>query len=163
VALRCELGALDLEDTAAYIVARIRTAGGNPANIFTEQAVRLIHQYSSGLPRTINVLCDNALLAGFAWDRRPIDANMVLDACRDFDLREPVEPEQVAAVPAPLTLVAANDSTPARHDSASEVDLCIEELLAQVQRMATDTLDGSGFDVRDRPSIVNGSGRRSAQ
>ena len=44
IALRCELKPLDLPDTAAYIASRIRTAGGDPANIFTRQAVTLIHE-----------------------------------------------------------------------------------------------------------------------
>ena len=69
IALRCELKPLNLPDTAAYIASRIRTAGGDPANIFTREAVTLIHEYSRGLPRTISVMCDNALMSGFALDR----------------------------------------------------------------------------------------------
>ena len=87
IALRCELKPLDLPDTAAYIASRIRTAGGDPANIFTRQAVTLIHEYSRGLPRTISVMCDNALMSGFALDQRPVDGDIVLEVCRDFDLR----------------------------------------------------------------------------
>jgi general secretion pathway protein A len=86
IALRCELRPLDLSDTAAYIAARIRTAGGDPANIFTRQAVTLIHEYSHGLPRTISVICDNALTTGFALDQRPVDGHIVLEICQDFDL-----------------------------------------------------------------------------
>jgi len=58
IALRCELKPLDLPDTAAYIASRIRTAGGDPANIFTREAVTVIHEFSHGLPRTISVMCD---------------------------------------------------------------------------------------------------------
>ena len=43
IALRCDLKPLNLQDTAAYIASRIRTAGGNPANIFTREAVMLIY------------------------------------------------------------------------------------------------------------------------
>jgi type II secretory pathway predicted ATPase ExeA len=86
IALRCELKPLDLPDTAAYIASRIRTAGGDPANIFTRQAVTLIHEFSRGLPRTISVMCDNALMSGFALDQRPVDGDLVLEVCRDFDL-----------------------------------------------------------------------------
>jgi general secretion pathway protein A len=85
IALRCDLDSLDLQETAGYIASRIRTAGGNPANTFTQQAVMLIHERSCGLPRTISVICDNALLSGFALDRRPVDASIVLEVCRDFD------------------------------------------------------------------------------
>jgi general secretion pathway protein A len=94
VALRCELKPLDLPDTAAYIASRIRTAGGDPANIFTREAVTLIHEYSRGLPRTISVMCDNALTSGFALDQRPVDGDVVREVIHDFDL-------QAAAAAAP--------------------------------------------------------------
>jgi type II secretory pathway predicted ATPase ExeA len=88
IALRCELKALDLADTAAYIASRIRTAGGDPADIFTREAVTLIHEQSHGLPRTISVICDNALTTGFALGQRPVDGEIVREVCRDFDLHD---------------------------------------------------------------------------
>ena len=86
IALRCELKPLDLPETASYIASRIRTAGGDPANIFTREAVTLIHEHSRGLPRIISVICDNALTSGFALDQRPVDGDVVREVCRDFDL-----------------------------------------------------------------------------
>jgi general secretion pathway protein A len=86
VALRCEVSALDLPDTAAYIVSRIRTAGGNTTKLFTREAVTLIHECSHGIPRVINVMCDNALISGFALKRQPVDRDIVAEVCRDFDL-----------------------------------------------------------------------------
>src|SRR5438874_465031 len=86
IALRCELKPLDLPETAAYIASRIRTAGGDPANIFTREAVTLIYEHSHGLPRIISVICDNALTSGFALDQRPVDGDVVREVCRDFDL-----------------------------------------------------------------------------
>src|SRR6266550_4646817 len=92
VALRCSLRALTLKETAAYIAGRIGVAGGDAANIFTGKAVQLIHRYSRGVPRTISVICDNALVTGFAADERPIDVGTVCEVCRDLDLTIP-EPE----------------------------------------------------------------------
>jgi general secretion pathway protein A len=89
VALRCEISALTLPDTASYIASRIRTAGGNTTKLFTREAVMLIHDVSHGIPRTINVLCDNALINAFALNRQPVDRDIVLDACRDLDLARP--------------------------------------------------------------------------
>ena len=103
IALRCELKPLDLAETAAYIASRIRTAGGDPANIFTREAVTLIHEFSHGLPRTISVMCDNALLSGFALDRRPVDGDIVREVCRDFDLRAPATITPVGPQPVPVT------------------------------------------------------------
>jgi hypothetical protein len=66
--------------------SRIKTAGGDPRRLFTREAVELIHSYSGGIPRTINVVCDNALLAGMAVQRRPVDSDLVQEVCQDFDL-----------------------------------------------------------------------------
>jgi type II secretory pathway predicted ATPase ExeA len=87
VALRCELRPLSLADTASYIASRVRRAGGEPGKLFTREAVTLIHEYSSGVPRTISVLCDNALMSGCTRNQPRIDCRLVHDVCRDFDLR----------------------------------------------------------------------------
>jgi general secretion pathway protein A len=87
VALRCEIAPLNLGETAAYIRWRIRTAGSDAEMPFTREAVSLIHESSRGIPRTINVMCDNALLSGFALGRNPVDRSIVLEVCQDFDLR----------------------------------------------------------------------------
>ena len=85
VALRCDLVPLELHETAAYIAARLDRAGGRSAGIFTREAVEAIHVASGGIPRTISVICDNALISGFAADQRPVGAGIVLDVCRDLD------------------------------------------------------------------------------
>jgi general secretion pathway protein A len=86
VALRCEVAPFELSETAAYIASRIRTAGGAPARLFSREAVSLIHDHSGGIPRTISVICDNALVTGMALERQPVDRAMVLEVCRDFHL-----------------------------------------------------------------------------
>lgn len=87
VALRCEIRPLDLQEAAAYIATRIRTAGGDASRLFTREAVSLIHEYSGGIPRTISVMCDNALVSGMALERQPVDRAIVLEVSRDFDLQ----------------------------------------------------------------------------
>jgi type II secretory pathway predicted ATPase ExeA len=86
VALRCQIAAFELQETGAYITSRIATAGGDSSQLFTREAVRTIHEYSGGIPRTINVICDNALLSGFALGRRTVDSKIVRDVIADFDL-----------------------------------------------------------------------------
>jgi general secretion pathway protein A len=98
VALRCELRPLTLEESASYISGRLRIAGGSPGGIFTRETVIAIHRASAGIPRTINVLCDNVLIGGFAAQARPIPVGVLEDVCRDFDIQEvlesqPVEPQ----------------------------------------------------------------------
>jgi len=89
VALRCDLQPLDLSDTAAYIAGRVRIAGGDGSRLFTREAVELIHLCSRGIPRTIGVICDNALVTGFASDQRPVGWQIVRSVCEDFDLKLP--------------------------------------------------------------------------
>ena len=104
IALRCDLRPLTLQETAGYLAGRIRAAGGVGAQVFTREAVTLIHERSKGIPRTISVLADNALLTGFATGQRPVGRQIVWDVCKDFDLsgREHV----AAAVQAPGTPAA---------------------------------------------------------
>jgi general secretion pathway protein A len=106
IALRCELGALTLTETLGYVAGRIAAAGGIGAQIFTREAVMLIHERSRGIPRTISVIADNALLSGFALGRRPVSRAVVVEVCRDLDLRpqrteQPVEPVAAAEAVAP--------------------------------------------------------------
>jgi general secretion pathway protein A len=86
IALRSELGVCDLAETAAYIAGRLRIAGGSPADIFTRNAVDAIYHGSGGVPRVINVICENALIGGFAAQVRPVTRSIVDEVVRDFDL-----------------------------------------------------------------------------
>jgi type II secretory pathway predicted ATPase ExeA len=106
VALRCEIRPLQAAETAAYIAARVQIAGGIPTQLFSREAVELIHVRSGGIPRSISVICDNALVSAMALARRPVDCAIVMDVCRDFcfDARPihvplATEPAAVAASP----------------------------------------------------------------
>jgi general secretion pathway protein A len=87
ISLRCHLDPLDLPETASYIAGRLRIAGGVPAEIFSREAITAIYDASGGVPRTVNVVCDNALIGGFAAQVRPVSRALVEEVCRDFDLR----------------------------------------------------------------------------
>jgi general secretion pathway protein A len=87
IALRCTVEPFSLPETAAYMSTRIKFAGGEGARLFTREAVVLVHERSRGIARTINVICDNALLTGMALGRRPVGHEIVMEVCEDFDLR----------------------------------------------------------------------------
>jgi type II secretory pathway predicted ATPase ExeA len=114
VALRCQLRPLDLRETAAYVAKRLRVAGGDSATVFTRESVVEIYRHSRGIPRTISVICDNALVNGFALDQRPIGAGVVLDVCRDFDFADQatVQPAEVSS-PTELVVRGGDSATPA--------------------------------------------------
>jgi len=85
VALRCELRPMSDRETAAYVAGRIAIAGGIASQVFTREAVSLMHRASSGVPRLVSVLADNALLGGFARGQKPVTSQIVREVCRDFD------------------------------------------------------------------------------
>ena len=60
----CHLGPLDGAETEAYIVHRLRTVGWHDDPSFSSDAFAAIYQYTGGIPRKINLLCDRLLLMG---------------------------------------------------------------------------------------------------
>ena len=111
IALRAELTAFSLKETAGYIASRITIAGGRADQVFTRDAVLAIHAASKGLPRVISVLCDNALVTGFASNVRPVGSAIVSDVCKDFDLpRVTVQAEPARQAPKPVMAAAPSPS-----------------------------------------------------
>jgi general secretion pathway protein A len=78
------LPALTREEADEYIAYRLEKAGGR-RDLFTTKAVDLIYQASGGIPRTINILCDSALVYGFADELKIIDALLVEQVIHDRD------------------------------------------------------------------------------
>ena len=78
IAVDYHLGSLDQEDTRSYIAHRLSVAGAEEA-IFTEEASNLIYKYSGGTPRLINLLCDTAMVYGFADQQAVIDEDLVAE------------------------------------------------------------------------------------
>lgn len=93
IGLRHTLAPLTQDETAAYIAGRIKFAGGDPARLFSREAVAAIYAVSRGLPRTISVVCDNALLNAFALGRQRVDRQTVEAVAADFELITPCSDE----------------------------------------------------------------------
>jgi len=92
IALRGVLAPLSLSETADYIRGRLRMVGGEPTATFTAEAVQAVFAHSGGIPRTISVICENALVTGFALGVRPVGSDIVTEVCRDLDLRPAAAP-----------------------------------------------------------------------
>jgi type II secretory pathway predicted ATPase ExeA len=120
ISLRCEVGALSFTETASYIAGRLRIAGGDPRHVFTREAVLAVHEKSAGIPRTINVLCDNALIGGFASQVRPVSRAIIEEICKDFDLGGSSQPN--ASSPA-QSEDAQTDSVEDPHPVATEAPI----------------------------------------
>jgi general secretion pathway protein A len=82
IAVRYHLTGLNREDTGRYISYRLKTAGGRP-DLFTEAAVDLIYDVSKGIPRSINLACQAALVYGFAEEAQTISQDIVKQIMED--------------------------------------------------------------------------------
>ncbi len=83
IAIRYHLNTLDDAHTANYIAHRLQMAGQSE-QIFTEEAIKLIFDFTRGTPREINNVCDIALLVGYSKKVRAIDATIVADVIKDM-------------------------------------------------------------------------------
>jgi general secretion pathway protein A len=113
IALRVAIGPLSPAETPEYIRHRWTKAGGAEAP-FLADALATIRQVSQGIPRVINVICDNALTHAFADGSATVEVRHVLAACRDMRLlkTEPRIAPAVAADVAPATPILAADAYP---------------------------------------------------
>jgi general secretion pathway protein A len=87
VALRCNMHALpNVEEVERYITERLLIAGSEQPNLFTPGAIDFIFQCSEGIPRQINNICDNALLAGYAAGEQVIGRQIIEQVAENLDL-----------------------------------------------------------------------------
>jgi general secretion pathway protein A len=84
IAVRYRLRSMSIEETRAYIRHRMVVAGETGGVFFSSSALRLIHIYSGGLPRVINILCDRALLIGYGDEQRSISTSIITRAIREI-------------------------------------------------------------------------------
>ncbi len=83
VAIRYDLLPLSFNDTARYILYRIKHCGAQ-RGIFTKAALSPIYNYSGGIPLKINNLCERSLLIGMMKKARVVDSAIVLEAIEDM-------------------------------------------------------------------------------
>ncbi len=84
IAVRYRLGSMGREETGAYIRHRLEIAGAVAGVSFSNLATSLIHLYSHGVPRMINIVCDRALLTAYGDGRRRVTFSTVLRAMNEL-------------------------------------------------------------------------------
>jgi general secretion pathway protein A len=87
VSIRSELKPLTRDETSAYIAHRLTIAGGGAAVSFTPRAADLVHKYTAGIPRLINLVCDRALVGGYSARTNRITPEIVKAAATRLDRR----------------------------------------------------------------------------
>lgn len=89
ITVQYHLQAMDAEDTAAYIEHRLGVAGWTRGHLFTRKALSRIFQETKGNPRMINILCDRALLIGYADNIAEIDLAEIRRASKEVQRHRP--------------------------------------------------------------------------
>ena len=84
IAVRSTIGPLSKIDSLRYIEHRIAKASGEIGRIFAKSALRQIVDNANGNPRVLNILCDNALLAGYGYMAKRITATIASEVISDF-------------------------------------------------------------------------------
>ena len=81
---------LTREELESYIKYRLKVAGNEEAVVFEEGVLDAIYNFSKGVPRLINILCDFALLTAFTDERKTIDISLINEVINDLIDESPV-------------------------------------------------------------------------
>jgi len=84
IGIRYHIWPLEINETTGYINHRLEVAGANENNFFPDEAIEEIFKFSRGIPRLINIICDKALLAGYAADKKTIGPEMVKKCAKEI-------------------------------------------------------------------------------
>ncbi|MEJ2038942.1 MAG: AAA family ATPase [Desulfosarcinaceae bacterium] len=87
ISLSCHLTPLSAKETEGYIGHRINIAAQRSLELFTAGACRKIYQYTTGIPRLINIACDRALLSAYSLNRKNVTAAIAATAIRELSNR----------------------------------------------------------------------------
>jgi general secretion pathway protein A len=85
ITIRYNIAALNFTDTREYILYRLKKAGARDLAIFDASAMKAIYKYSKGIPRVINIVCDNALLTGFSQEQNRIGKAIIKEVIKDLE------------------------------------------------------------------------------
>ena len=84
IGINCRLLPLSRDEITEYIQYRLQAAGCTDLKLFSREAEDRIYHFSRGIPRLVNVVCDNALVIGYALGRKRIGAEVITEAAADL-------------------------------------------------------------------------------
>ena len=85
LAVHAAIRPLSRAESLEYLRFRLKHAGADSAPVFTASALKMIARTSKGIPRVLNILCDNALITGYGRDERPVTKALVKEIIRKFE------------------------------------------------------------------------------
>jgi general secretion pathway protein A len=106
VAIRCRIKPLTPDESLAYIQHRLMKASSFHNQVFTKGALKRIIKEAGGFPRLINILCDNAMITGFGYQRNPVGKKIIKEVAADFRGGKPRRISRAWPIAAACTLIA---------------------------------------------------------
>jgi len=108
IAVRANIFPLRQKESAEYIEHRLTKVRTKSEPVFSDSALRYIVKQSRGVPRTLNILSDNALITGFGYQEKPVTTKIVKEVVTDFrGVRKNNRKEIIAGIVAASIVLAA--------------------------------------------------------
>ena len=89
IVVSAQISPITAEESMQYIDHRLKVAGSSSSEVFTDEALSLICRYAKGIPRAINILCNNALSVGYGLSEKQISPSTVRNVRRVKDILTP--------------------------------------------------------------------------
>jgi len=113
IGIRRKIHPITEGESRQYVEHRLSHVGSSSAAVFTPEALSLICRYAQGIPRTINILCDNALLIGYGLQQKVIDADIIREVLNDLGILIPEKQARPKIVYRPEPILQGNYARPA--------------------------------------------------
>lgn len=86
IGIRRQIIPLSKKESREYIEHRLSLVGSSSSKVFTSEAILLICKHALGIPRTINILCDNGFLIGYGLSQKKVTAKIVSEVIEDMNI-----------------------------------------------------------------------------
>jgi len=123
IEIRCQIRALNEKESEEYIDHRLKLVGSSASEIFTQKAISTVCSSAQGIPRIINVLCDNALLKGYSLSKKKIDVDIIREIMKEI---EGPGPQKTT----PPSTTTDNESRPSSPSSAFHLNKVLLVILS---------------------------------
>jgi len=124
IALHCQLDRLKEREVGPFIVHRLRAVGYGRKDLFPQATVQRIAWYSQGIPRRINIICDNALLLAYAASQKTVTTAMIEEVVKDLQLKVETLPKSRPLPSKPLAppVRLQTENLPVLHRATSSAE-----------------------------------------
>ena len=143
VTVHCHLRGLEKGEVQEYIKHRLEVGGGERFDIFDPDTIEKIAEYSRGIPRLINILCDSALVYGFADELETI-STPILDSVY----------EELKALGSFTEYAAKPSAKPSEPKSSTGISSAVDDTRIQILDGKVQLLESKINDIKDKLELL---------